>query len=412
MPVETFSLPYGRRRTFECQLDADLIVGCVRPPQGLTDVAQATRQAVLSPIDFPPVRQLLVGGDRVVIVLDRQTPQADQLLAGLWSVLADCGVEAEHVLVIQPAHLRGGQPVDPRLALPAGVREQVSWQVHDPLDAGRCGYLATSTGGERLYLTRDLLDADVVICVGPIEFDESLGYRGTLSSVYPGLSTADTLRKVAGAAHVELEPDSPRPLRELADEVGWLLGVQFVLQVIPAADGGVADVLAGLSEAVLARGKERLRQLWQIDIAERAEFVIASVDEDAGGHSWPQVAAALDTARRIVSRDGRILLLTELATAPTKGIEIIRDAHTPHEALRPLREQADVDRVEALQLAQTLDRANVYLLSHLEDDLVEDLFMVPIASPEEALRVIDGADRCAVIGSAQHVFVRHLGADS
>jgi nickel-dependent lactate racemase len=192
------------------------------------------------------------------------------------------------------------------------------------------------------------------------------------------------------------------------DEIGWLLGVQFVLQVVPSGEGGVAEVIAGMSEQVLSAGKQRLAEHWRVDVQGQAELVVAAVDADAGGHGWKQVAAALDAARRIVARDGRILLLTELADAPTEGIEMIRDARTPREALRPVRELAKADRTEALQLATALDRANVYLLSKLPDDLVEDLFMVPVASVDEARKVMEGAEECVVIGSAQHVFVRHV----
>jgi nickel-dependent lactate racemase len=412
MPPEQFSLPYGRRQTFDFRLEGEQLVGAVRPPEGLIDVAEAARRALESPLDYPPLKRSLVGGDHVVIVVDRQTPQAAELLLGLWNVLAEAGVNPHEVQVIQPMDVRGRPPADPRGSLPEGVRDEIAWRVHDPLDPARCGYLATSAAGERIYLTRELLEADVVICVGSIEFEESLGYRGTLSAVYPGLSTAETLRRSIGAAHVELNPDDPRPLRERADEVGWLLGVQIVLQVIPAAGAGVAAVFAGLAEAVLAQGQARLRELWQIDVAERPELVVVSVDADAGGHGWPQVAAALDTARRIVARDGRILVLTELADAPTEGIELIRDARTPREALQPVRERAQADRVEALRLAQALDRANVYLLSRLEEDVVEGLFMVPLSTPREAARVLEGAQRCAVIGSAQHAFVRNVGESS
>jgi nickel-dependent lactate racemase len=251
-----------------------------------------------------------------------------------------------------------------------------------------------------------------VLCVGPISFDATLGYRGTQSALYPGLSNAETIRKTLGAAHSEVEPDDPRPLRELADEVGWLLGVQFVLQVIPAAGGGIAAVIAGLSEPVLAEGKRRLAEAWRADVGARPELVVASVDADAGGHGWSQVAAALDTARRIVARDGRILLLTELAEEPSAGIEMIRDARTPREALKPVRERAQADREEALQVAQALDRANVYLLSKLPDNVVEDLFMVPVADVEEARRVIAGTEECAVVGSAQHAYVRYTKEDA
>jgi nickel-dependent lactate racemase len=345
----------------------------------------------------------------VAIVLDRETPQADQLLQGLCRVLTEAGVEAESVRIVQPADPWHARPSDPRGALPAAIRSRVGWGLHDPLDEAACAYLASTAGGERIYLARELIDADVVVCVGGIGFDDRLGFRGTLSSLYPGCSTADSLRRASGGGHVELPPESPRSLRELADEVGWLLGVQFVLQVLPAARAGVAAVLAGAADRVFAEGKQRLADLWQIDAAGRAELVVATVDVDAGGHGWPQVAAALETARRLVARDGRILLLTELADPPTEGIELIRDAHSPRESLQAIREQAQSDRRQALQLAQALDQANVYLLSRLPDQLVEDLFMVPVATPQEALRLLRGADECAVIGSAQHAYVRHTG---
>ena len=412
MPSESFALPYGRGRLFDFSLGTDQLVGSVRPPTGLAEVGELISERLASPTEYPPLKQALVGGDRVAIVLDRETPLADELLLGLWKVLEAEGVSAEDIQVVQPAEVRGGTPIDPRRLLPRDVRSAVQWRVHDPLGQSECSYLATSGGGERIYLDREVVDADLTICVGRIAFDEALGFQGTLSAVYPGLSDSDTLRKTMGAGHSELQPENPRPLRELADEVGWLLGVQFVLQVIPAACGGVADVLAGLAEPVMARGKSRLRELWQYEVDQPAELVIASVDEDAGGHGWRQVAAALDAARRIVARDGRILLLTELSDEPTEGIDLIRDAHTPHEAIKPVRQRADVDRIEALQLAKALDRANVYLLSKLPDDLVEDLFMVPLASEQEALRLVEGAERCAVIGSAQNVFVRHAGADT
>lgn len=412
MTFRRFDLPFGRAGRFECDLEVERVLAAVEPPRPVQDVPRAVAEALESPLDFPPLTKAVVEGDRVAIVLDRDTPEGEELVAGLWNVLSACGVKAEDVLIIQPADVRGHAQRDPRRELPEDVQSLVRWKLHDPVDETGCGYLATSAAGERVYLTRDLLEADLVLCVGPISFDATLGYRGTQSALYPGLSNAETIRKTLGAAHSELEPDDPRPLRELADEVGWLLGVQFVVQVIPAAGGGIESVIAGLAEPVLAEGKRRLAEAWRVDVGARPELVVASVDADAGGHGWSQVAAALDTARRIVARDGRILLLTELAEEPSAGIEMIRDARTPREALKPVRERAQADREEALQVAQALDRANVYLLSKLPDDVVEGLFMVPVADVQEARRVIEGTEECAVVGSAQHAYVRYAKEDS
>ena len=411
MDLERFRLPYGRSLSFELTVEPEQLVASLRPPAGLDDVPASVAAAVASPLNFPPLDQSLVPGDQVTIVLDRDTPAADQLLLGLWRTLERIDIAPASVKIVQPADLRGTRPRDPRTALPAEVGTEMTWHCHDPLDAQACGDLAAAPAGGLISLRVVVVDADVVLCLGGMSFDETLGFRGTLSPLYPGLSNADAIRRSIGGGHAELQPENPRSLRELADEVGWLLGVQFVLQVVPAERGGVAAVLAGSADAVFAAGRQQLIDRWQIDVTRRAELVVATVDADAGGHGWRQVAAALDAARRLVARDGRILLLTELSEQPSEGIELMRDARSPREALRPIRERAQVDRREALQLAQALDRANIYLLSQLPDDLVEDLFMVPVATPREAGRVVEGAGQVAVVGSAQHAFVREAGED-
>jgi nickel-dependent lactate racemase len=281
--------------------------------------------------------------------------------------------------------------------------------IHDPADEDQCNYLATTASGERIYLAREVVEADFVICIGAVRYDSLLGYRGTQSALYPGLSNVDAIRRAIGGAHVELGPDDPRPLRELADEVGWLLGMQFVVQVVPAGTGGVAAVFAGLSDAVFRTAVESLAAGWRLEFDRRPELVVAAVEAEGGRHTWGQVAQALDVAQRVVARDGRVLLLTQLDQPLSPGLELLRDARTPHEAHRPILDAAREDRDTAWRLAHGVDRANVYLLSRLVPDLVEELFMVPLADEAEALRVLETGDDVVVLGGAQHAFVREAG---
>jgi hypothetical protein len=44
--------------------------------------------------------------------------------------------------------------------------------------------------------------------------------------------------------------------------------------------------------------------------------------------------------------------------------------------------------------------ADVYLLSALADDLVEDLGMIPLSRPAEALRLAAASDSCLVVSQA------------
>ncbi|MBT4863639.1 MAG: hypothetical protein HON53_00775, partial [Planctomycetaceae bacterium] len=47
-----------------------------------------------------------------------------------------------------------------------------------------------------------------------------------------------------------------------------------------------------------------------------------------------------------------------------------------------------------------------YLLSKLDGDVVEDLFMTPLANGEEASRLLQGDETCLFLPSAQHTFGR------
>src|SRR5207249_2663439 len=112
-----------------------------------------------------------------------------------------------------------------------------------------------------------------------LAFDPLMGYRGTNSVFYPGLSSAEAMLRTLGQGHLELGPDEVRPLRELVDEIGWLLGNPFTIQVIPATSRGVSRVLAGDCGSVYAEGKKLLAEKWFVEIDERPDVVIVAIDD-------------------------------------------------------------------------------------------------------------------------------------
>src|SRR5262249_43966193 len=148
--------------------------------------------------------QAVIPGDRVTLALDRHTPGAATLVAGIWEVLAPRGLDPEQFLVMQPATRMASELPDPRSELPDDVRSHVQWMLHDPSRGEKCVYLATTASGERVYLAREVVDADFLISVGTIAFDPLLGFRGTNSVFYPGLSSADAMLRTHGQGHVEL----------------------------------------------------------------------------------------------------------------------------------------------------------------------------------------------------------------
>lgn len=397
------SLNYGAQGRFSCEMESRRVVVSCTGPEAETRIDAELAQALAHPIEFPPLEQAVIPDDRVVLAVDRYTPQVASLVAAVWKVLDKRKVDPSRVTILQPPALNGTPLADPRTELPGEVRGAVTWKTHDP-ETDHCAYLAATSSGERVYLAQELVDADVVITLGSIEYDSVLGYRGTNSVFYPGLSDASAVTKARGQGHRELGPDDTRPLRQLIDEIGWLLGTQFSLQVIPSQGDGIAGVVAGTYESVLRDGKQALAERWLVELDERPDVVVVAVDVDARGHGWEQIGAALSAARNLVAREGKIVVLSELDEKLGPGLELLAEADSPGDALKPLRTQSPADLVAATQCIEAVDWADVYLLSKLESDRVEDLFMIPLESEREAVRLLQTGETCAFIGSAQHAY--------
>ncbi len=397
-------LQYGDHACFSCEINARRIMVARPAPAANPQFREQLREALQHPLDFPPLAQAIIPDDRVVLALDRHTPESPVVVAEVWRVLETREVQPENVLVIQPASLVAADLLDPRSALPDDVRNRMRWEIHDATDRSQCAYLAATTSGERIYLTREVTDADIAISMGFVAYDPVLGYRGTNSVFYPGLSVVEAFARAHGQGHNELGPSDERPVRQLIDEVAWLLGTQFSIQVVPSAGGGVSHVLAGCADSVQRAATRLLDEQWMVRLDRRPDIVVAAVDRDAAGHGWEQIGAALATARNLVGKGGKILILSQLEAELGEGLKLVRQSKTPREAIKPLRTLTPPDLIAATQLANAADWADVYLLSKLQNDLVEELFFIPLESETEITRLLSGDESCAFLSSAQNTY--------
>ncbi|RMG36908.1 MAG: DUF2088 domain-containing protein [Planctomycetota bacterium] len=379
-------------------------------PVPLADPKAETLRVLRAPLEFPPLEQAVVPGDRVALAVGPRVPQVECVLAAVWEVLSGRGVRPEDVMVLQARVGTQRPQADLRLAFPRAVRRRVHVRTFDArrhsLETGTVTYLASTVGGERIYLARPLNDADVVIPITTMRFDPLLGYRGATSVLYPWLSTEDAVRRLRGQGHPELSPTDGRPLRDLVEEVGWLLGVQFAVQVVPAGRGGVAGVFAGAPDAVQRRALDALQEFWFVRRERRAATVLVSVDTPPQTQTWADVAAAAWLGRQLVQRGGRIVVLSALSAEPEGTFGILQKAEEPHDVLPALRKDPPTDVIEVTQLVDAVRWARVYLLSRCEPDLVDDLFLVPLESPEEVRRLLEQSTSTLCVDAAPFAFGR------
>ncbi len=399
----TVDLHYGADEPLRLEYDGDRFASFHAGPAPLADEAGALRAAFTSPIDFPPLASMCVPGDQVVLVVDPNLPSLSAVLGGVVEQLGSAGVEPDGITILQPARGLAAPVVDPRIGLATSLRQIVRWKRHDPDDTKSCGYLAASSSGERIYLARELLDADVVVPIFAAGFDSLVGYRSPGSLIYPGLSLSDAIQKSLGEGHPELRPDSDRPLRQLTDELCWLLGLQFAIGVAPSrAPGRASAVFAGQFEAVQRQTQQFLDRSWMLQLERRADVVVVSVSTDADRVTWEEIGSAISLAQNLVQREGRILVVSSLAASPGPGLELLQSSRSAKAALQRMRKELPPDLLSCTQVAAAAAWSHVSLLSRLDADLVEEMQLAPVSTPDEALRWIDQAEDVVLIDAGEH----------
>ncbi len=397
-------LNYGYTGEFHCEIPTERLIWQHQAPAPLENVALKTQQVLNSPLELPPLDLAVVPGDKITIVVDHQTPAVDEIINSLWSYFTDCGIEAGDVTILQSQSTPSEFVPKLKDAVATELQEEALWVIHDPKSQDTLGYLGTSAGGERVYLSKYLLEADFILPIELVGYDPLIGYAGGGSSIYPGFSSQEAILKSRGQSHRELTPAESRPLRQLIDEVGWMLGLQYSLQVIPSAGAGVSEIIFGSSEAAFRKGKSLLDQYWKLEPEYKSEVVVIAVESGPAGHAWNQLGRVLETARNLVTQDGRIVLLTQIDAEFDAGMRILSSCHEPLDAIKPLRDSQPNDLVTATQMALASDWALICLLSKASSDEIEDLFIIPVEDEAEVQRLLQTDETVAIIASAQHVY--------
>ena len=374
-------------------------------PRGepLADTVAATAATLAEPLDYPPFAQSTTPVDRVVLALDRGVPEVAAITVAVVRALADAGVGLDGVSVLQDQADRNAEADDPCRLIPATLRRRVTLLSHDPANRRELAYLAADEAGEAILIHRALHEADVVLPIGCLRDDHSAGYFGIHSAVYPAFSDTKTLQRFRGFGSLNGRSGRRRELDAAVDHVAWLLGINFTIQIVPAAGGQVMHVLAGQSDSVRRRGRELYHAAWDWTASERASLVVAAIEGGPGQQTWENVGRTLHVAQRFVEPGGAIAVCCDLAAPPGPAMQRLASESSREAALRHVGKERPVDALPAAQIAHALDNTKVYLLSRLEPSVVEELDMVPVGGPDELCRLARRHPSCVLLPNAPYV---------
>jgi hypothetical protein len=171
--------------------------------------------------------------------------------------------------------------------------------------------------------------------------------------------------------------------------------------VLPGA-GGLLEVVAGRENVVRERGIARVESSWNLETESRAELVIVGIGSPDMPATIDDLGAGLATACRLVQHGGKIVVLSRVQGAPGPALQSLINTDDPQKRSAALRgHEGDDDYIAARRFAHALAWADVFLMSGLDGEFVDDLSVVAIENPEQGCRLARRSGSCSFVSHAE-----------
>lgn len=357
-------------------------------------VSQSAKELVVasleSPVGFEPLRRALTPDDRITLCVDTKLPCLPELLSGILEHLQSANIDLKNVTLLLAPPARNQGFIDD---LPDELSD-VRVEIHDPNDEKKHAYLASTQTGRRVYLNRTLQESDFVIVLSGRHFDPVYGITGGLHYLYPTFSNAATLNEFVGRLPVEKALDAKMGQAD-AEEIAWLVGTPFFVQVVAASENQIAKVSSGLVNS-LSSSQADYVATWQEKCTKQANLVIVN----AAGE-MEDLANALGNAAKVVSNKGEIVLLAELPKFMDDAFLAIQKCIDQLKAAELLRKEKFEGATGALLWSLASKLAHLSVGPDWPKKLAVELFATAVSSQEELQQKINDAKSVIIINNAQ-----------
>lgn len=372
----------------------------------LENLHEAVDSALSQPLDFASIDRMIVPGDTVALAVDPAVPCLSNVVAAIAQWLVEHGTRQESLQVIYPGSEVQTNELKERLQKSGFADIQVIR--HDPDDVNSVSYVAADEDAQAIYINRCLVDADVVIPISCARDSGAIDYLGAFS-IFPLFSNREIRGQLYCYARLS-NPDQHQHLIDRSNQAAWWLGVMVAVQVVPAKDEQVANVLCGLLDTVdtsargqLSEGKLSDSRLSDGQATEEMEADLVIACLDGNDQDWTNLAKALHAATRYCTTGGTIVLCTELNETVGPALKRLRDGQSSREQIekRVAKDCTDDALAAGAILEITRDR-HVYLVSNHRPGTIESLGMAVLADENQLTHIVRQHASYVVLHAAQH----------
>jgi nickel-dependent lactate racemase len=358
--------------------------------KGLTDEAEALRQALRNPIGSPSLREVIKAEDTVAIVfsdLTRPVPNS-RILPVLLEELSH--VPKGNITLINALGMhRPNTPDELREMLGERILSEYTVVQHEAHDKEHLVNLGVDSLGHEVWVNKEYINADKRILTGFIEPHFFAGFSGGPKSVLPGISGADLVManhsaKQVGSPMATWGVTEGNPVHNEIREVAGMTKPSFILNVALNKDKEITAVFAGDIWQAHKEGTEFVRRTAMIPVDEPFDIVITTNSGYPLDLNLYQAVKGMTAALQVVKEGGAIISAAECCNGiPDHGNfkAILKMGSSPKELLDIINHPDFLmfDQWEAQLLAKILMKARDFLKAgYLSKEDIEGAHCIPV----------------------------------
>lgn len=367
-------------------------------PPALEHRSAAVAEAMAHPIGSGTLSQEIArrsAQEAVIVVNDITRPTPNHLmLPPILAQVEATGIARDNITLVVATGIHRGNTLE-EMASTLGTDIVQNYRVvnHDCDDENNLIYVGALVHGTEFYVNKSVHDAGMVITTGVIGPHYFAGFSGGRKSIFPGVSARMSIAQNHSLMRSPLAVTASiqgNPVNEEMIDACRMIGIGFTVNVVVDASGNVCAVVAGDTEQAWLRGVEMCRDIAVTPIDVQYDVAIAS----SGGYPKDiniyQAQKGLENAQRAVRSGGTIVLVADCSEG--YGESTFRDwmlrASAVDDIISRFAVEFQLGGHKAYSLARVIKEKCVILISRLPDATVQQLFMTPAHSMNEALELV------------------------
>ena len=408
--MKTIMFGYGKEK-LPLQIEEENLIASLMPrkEESCGDYKEILKESLRAPIDTPPLRQIAKAGQTAAIIISDITRPCPsyKILPFLLEELNAAGVKDEDIVIVSGLGSHRKQTDEERERLAGSdVFRRVRVVDSDPEDFVAVG---VSSNGTPFEVFRPVVEADLRICVGNIDYHYFAGYSGGCKAIVPGVCTRRTIErnhKMMLLEDARVGRADGNPVRSDMEEILQFLSIDFLVNVVLNEKKEIAAAVAGHPITAHREGCKILDRVYKQPITELADIVIASPGGLPKDLNVYQTQKALDNAQWAVKEGGIIILVGECKEGYGEATfeKWVNEAQCADDLIQRIHKEFRLGGHKAAAIAQVTKKASIYLVSSLPREMTEKLYMKPYNDLQAAFD-----DAMALKGENARVYCMTVG---